>query len=147
MASRLRPVPRLFQQVSARRRTTAQPSSRFHRPIRIAMAPISTPPPGKYEWLVVVPDKPGTAQKRLEVRPKHFEGLKPLLESGLLKTGGAVLNDKPETEDPSEFDWYGSTLVLVAESKEEVKEILAKDIYSISGVWDVDNAKIAFRNP
>jgi hypothetical protein len=32
------------------------------------MASISTPPAGKYEWLVVVPDKPGQHEKRLEVR-------------------------------------------------------------------------------
>ncbi|KAI1081212.1 hypothetical protein F5B20DRAFT_537312 [Whalleya microplaca] len=149
MASRFRPIPRLFHQASARSQTTFRLA---HRPIRIAMAPISTPPPGKHEWLVVVPDKPGTVQKRLEVRPKHFEGLKPLVESGLLKTGGAALSDKPESDDPTTFDWYGSTFVLVAESKEEVKSIIAKDIYSTSGVWDVDNAqiwavKIAFRNP
>lgn len=30
---------------------------------------ITTPPAGKYEFLVVVPDKPGAQQKRLEVRP------------------------------------------------------------------------------
>ncbi|KAI5927013.1 hypothetical protein F4810DRAFT_706971 [Camillea tinctor] len=116
------------------------------------MAPVETPPPGKYEWLVVVPDKPGTQQKRLEVRPKHFEGLKAHIESGIIKTGGAILNDKPESEDPSKFDWYGSTLVVVASSKEEVRQLLANDIYGTSGVWDVENAqiwaaKIAFRNP
>jgi hypothetical protein len=36
------------------------------------MASISTSPPstpaGKYEWLVVVPDKAGMQEKRLEVR-------------------------------------------------------------------------------
>jgi len=30
---------------------------------------IPTPAPGKFEWLVVVPDKPGMKAKRLEVRP------------------------------------------------------------------------------
>lgn len=30
--------------------------------------PISVPPPGKFEFLVVVPDKPGAQAKRLEVR-------------------------------------------------------------------------------
>ncbi|KAI1494968.1 hypothetical protein F5X96DRAFT_665171 [Biscogniauxia mediterranea] len=118
------------------------------------MAPTEAPPPGKHEWLVVVPDKPGTQQKRLEINSppeyeyrKHFEGLTSLVESGTIKTGGAILNDKPESDDPSKFDWYGSTLVVVASSKEEVKQLLANDIYGTSGVWDVENAKIAFRNP
>ncbi|KAF3057965.1 putative dimeric alpha-beta barrel protein [Daldinia childiae] len=102
------------------------------------MASITAPPPGKHEWLVVVPDKPGTREKRLEVRAQHFEGLKPYVESKQFKTGGAVLNDKPESDDPATFDWYGSTLVVVAESKEEVKAILEKDIYTRTGVWDTE---------
>lgn len=31
---------------------------------------------------------------------------------------------------------------MVAESREECKEILSKDIYTTSGVWDIDNAQI-----
>ncbi|KAI1466038.1 uncharacterized protein F4812DRAFT_461015 [Daldinia caldariorum] len=106
------------------------------------MASVTTPPPGKFNWLVVVPDKPGTREKRLEVRAQHFEGIKKYVESGQLKTGGAVLNDKPESDDPAKFDWYGSTLILVAESKEEVKAILEQDVYTRSGVWDTDKALI-----
>lgn len=30
---------------------------------------VPTPAPGNFEWLVVVPDKPGMKAKRLEVRP------------------------------------------------------------------------------
>lgn len=30
---------------------------------------ITAPPPGKFEFLIVVPDKPGMQEKRLEVRP------------------------------------------------------------------------------
>ena len=51
---------------------------------------------------------------------------------------GAVLNDKPESDDPATFDWYGSSMVIVAESKEEVKAIIEKDIYTVSGVWDTE---------
>jgi hypothetical protein len=39
-----------------------------------------------------------------------------------------------------------------AATREEVKEILSKDVYVSSGVWDVENAQIwpflcAFRHP
>lgn len=44
----------------------------------------------KYEWLVVIPDKPGMLAKRLEVRPQHFEGLTAAKESGLFKMGGML---------------------------------------------------------
>jgi uncharacterized protein YciI len=116
------------------------------------MASIQAPPPGKYEWLVVVPDKPGAQDKRLEVRSRHLEGTVPFVESGQYKTGGAILNEKPESDDATKFSFYGSTLVMVAESKDEVLSILSKDIYTTSGVWDLEKAqvwpvKIAFRNP
>ncbi|KAI2473241.1 hypothetical protein F4781DRAFT_226547 [Annulohypoxylon bovei var. microspora] len=150
MASCFKVVRRIFQPVSAR----VQPSTiRFTRtPFKTQMATITTPPPGKFEWLVVVPDKPGTQQKRIEVRDQHFAGLKPYVESQQFKTGGAVLKDKPSSDDPSTWDWYGSTIVVVAESKEEVKAMLEKDIYTKSGVWDTENAlilaaKFAFRYP
>ncbi|EMR67833.1 hypothetical protein MGN70_007625 [Eutypa lata] len=115
--------------------------------------PTVAPPSGKYEWLVIVPDKPGQQQKRLEVRPQHFAGLKNYIESGQFKSGGALLNSKPEDEnDPTKFDFYGSTITIVAASREEVISILSNDIYTTSGVWDVEKAqiwpaKIAFRDP
>ncbi|KAI8946582.1 hypothetical protein F4801DRAFT_583244 [Xylaria longipes] len=116
------------------------------------MASISTPPAGKFEWLVVVPDKAGMEEKRKEIRAQHLEGVKPLAASGFIKTGGALLNEKPEGDDASKFSFYGSSLVCVASSKEEIFEVLRKDIYATTGVWDLDNvqiwpAKFAFRNP
>jgi hypothetical protein len=64
----------------------------------------------KFEWLVIVPDQPGKLEKRLEVRPwvphlplsiyihfiiwltpisrKHFDALKPAIDSGFWKMGG-----------------------------------------------------------
>ncbi|KAI0973849.1 hypothetical protein F4678DRAFT_458631 [Xylaria arbuscula] len=116
------------------------------------MASISTPPAGKLEWLVVIPDKAGAHEKRLEVRAKHLGGIKPLAESGFIKTGGAILNDKPESDDATKFSFYGSTLVVVASSKEEILDVLHKDIYATTGVWDLENvqiwpAKFAFRYP
>lgn len=44
----------------------------------------------KFEWLVVIPDKPGMMAKRLEVRPQHFEGLAKAKESGMFKMGGEL---------------------------------------------------------
>lgn len=113
---------------------------------------ITTPPAGKYEFLVIVPDKPGMQAKRLEVRPKHFEGLKPFVDLGAYKMGGAILNEVPEGDDATKFSFAGSTLVCVAESKEAVQDILRKDIYTESGVWDTEKAqiwpvKLAFRYP
>ncbi|KAI2640252.1 hypothetical protein GGS21DRAFT_488016 [Xylaria nigripes] len=101
-----------------------------------------TAPAGKIEWLVVVPDKPGTHSKRLEVRDQHLANVKQAAESGFVKLGGLLLNEKPESGDASTFSFYGSTIMAVASSKEEVLERLSQDIYVTSGVWDLDKAQI-----
>ncbi|KAK5628802.1 hypothetical protein RRF57_004517 [Xylaria bambusicola] len=134
---------------SATKLGVSLPRSRY---FAYPMAPLSTLPEGKWEWLVVVPDKAGVHEKRLSVRAQHLAGTKPLEASGFIKAGGAIFNEKPESQDATKFSFYGSTLVCVASSKEEILEILNKDIYATSGVWDMDNiqiwpAKFAFRNP
>ncbi|SPN97523.1 uncharacterized protein DNG_01034 [Cephalotrichum gorgonifer] len=113
---------------------------------------MATTAPKPINWIVVVPDKTGTQEKRLEIRAQHLEGVKKHEASGLVKMGGAVLNDVPEGADPSKWSFYGSTLNVVAATKDEVLELLRNDIYTTSGVWDVENAQIwpailAFRHP
>ncbi|KAJ9156644.1 hypothetical protein NKR23_g936 [Pleurostoma richardsiae] len=108
--------------------------------------------PRTYEWLVVVPDKPGTREARLKVRPDHFANMTKYVESGAWKMGGAVLEDMPEDDSVDSMKFAGSTLVVVAKSREEVLEMLNGDVYVKNGVWDMDKvmiwpAKIAFRNP
>ncbi|KAK7721885.1 hypothetical protein SLS63_009410 [Diaporthe eres] len=108
--------------------------------------------PRTYEWLVVVPDKPGALARRLEVRPQHFEGLTKLKESGAFKMGGAVLEEMPPDDEVSSMKFSGSTLMVVAESKQAVIDLIKDDIYVKSGVWDLEKvmiwpAKIAFRFP
>ncbi|KAK3327118.1 hypothetical protein B0T19DRAFT_420827 [Cercophora scortea] len=99
----------------------------------------SAAPVRKYEWLVVIPDFPGALAKRIEARPLHFAGLKPAMESGLYKMGGAVLDEVPADDEPTSLKMSGSTVIIVAESKEEILKVLRDDIYAKSGVWDVDN--------
>lgn len=106
----------------------------------------------KFEWLVVVPDFPGVLAKRMEVRPQHFAELKANVDSGKYQMGGAVLEEVPVDDQPSSMKMNGSTIVVVAESKEEILSILRDDVYAKSGVWDVEKAqmwpfKCAFRIP
>ncbi|KAF4626786.1 hypothetical protein G7Y89_g11370 [Cudoniella acicularis] len=83
---------------------------------------------GKFEWLVVVPDHEGVLTKRMEVRPKHFEGLKPNVDNGFWKMGGALLSEVPQENEGLKIQ--GSAMIALASSKEEVLEILKKDIYN-----------------
>ncbi|KAL1960270.1 hypothetical protein VTO42DRAFT_8813 [Malbranchea cinnamomea] len=92
------------------------------------------------EYFVVVPDKPGMLAKRLEVRDIHLANLGPVLESGFLKVGGAIFEEHPkEGETPK---MKGSMLVVAAESEQEIRDTLSKDIYATSGVWDIENMQI-----
>lgn len=53
---------------------------------------------------------------------------------------GAMLNAHPaDGESPS---FKGSMMLAVGESEAEVRELLNRDIYVTSGVWDMDNAQI-----
>lgn len=104
---------------------------------------------------------------------QHFEGLTKLKESGAFKMGGntafplplragskpgadghlgAVLEEMPPDDEVSSMKFSGSTLMIVAESKQAVIDLIKDDIYVTSGVWDLEKAqiwpaKIAFRFP
>ncbi|PSS27133.1 hypothetical protein M430DRAFT_94211, partial [Amorphotheca resinae ATCC 22711] len=93
----------------------------------------------KFEWLVIMPDVPGTIDKRIEVRPQHFEGLKPAIDSGFWRMGGALLEEPPKENSPLKFQ--GSAMIALAASKEEVLEKLKADIYAQSGVWDFSKVR------
>jgi len=113
---------------------------------------MSTSTPRTYEWLVIIPDKPGALAKRLEVRPAHFAGLKTNIDNGRFQMGGAILDEVPADDEPTSLKMSGSTIVLNASSKEEIIGFLREDPYAKEGVWDVDNAqmwplKCAFRIP
>ncbi|POR32414.1 Uncharacterized protein TPAR_07386 [Tolypocladium paradoxum] len=95
-----------------------------------------------YEFLVIVPDKPGMHAKRLEVRPLHLKNMGPNVESGAWKMGGALLNSVPKDDDANNFDFMGSTFVCVAESKEAILKQLREDVYTTSGVWDAEKVTL-----
>ncbi|TPX06907.1 uncharacterized protein E0L32_002403 [Thyridium curvatum] len=95
-----------------------------------------------FEWLVVVPDVPGALQKRLDVRPQHFAGITEHVKSGKIVMGGAILDDVPVDDQPTSLKFAGSTLQIVASSRDEVVEFIRGDVYAKSGVWDVEKAQI-----
>lgn len=50
------------------------------------------------------------------------------------------MSKHPETgESP---DMTGSVMLIMAESEEEVRRFAAEDVYTRSGVWDMDAIKI-----
>jgi len=95
---------------------------------------------GKFEFVVIIPDHGGMLDKRMEVRPDHFKGLKTNVDNGFWKMGGAILKDVPK--EGGKLLIEGSAMVAYASSKEEVLEQLKKDVYAESGVWDFSKVQI-----
>lgn len=60
----------------------------------------------------------------------------------MINSIGALLSSVPKDDDPASLDFVGSTIVVVAESVEQVREQLSKDIYATSGVWDMEKVSI-----
>ena len=73
-------------------------------------------------------DKPDSADKRMENRPAHLAYLNGL--GSRVKIGGALL--------AAEDHWrpVGSMIVFEAESEDDVLALLAKDPYSLAGLFE-----------
>ncbi|KAE8167209.1 hypothetical protein BDV40DRAFT_284960 [Aspergillus tamarii] len=94
----------------------------------------------KKEFLCIMPDKPNVLGLRKQVKGAHYEGITPLIATGKLVDGGAILETHPI--ENGEVQIKGSMVVYTAENEEEVRGIIEKDIYATSGVWDLDKMQI-----
>ncbi|MCJ1448423.1 MAG: hypothetical protein MMC23_008938 [Stictis urceolatum] len=71
---------------------------------------------------------------------QHLENVKPVVSAGKVIAGGATLAEPlKEGEKPK---MTGSVMIALADSEAEVREILQKDIYVESGVWNWDAVTI-----
>ncbi|KAF7585921.1 hypothetical protein BBP40_009867 [Aspergillus hancockii] len=92
------------------------------------------------EFVCIIPDKPDSLQKRLEVRNQHLENVKPLVNNGTIVVGGGMLDSHPAPGETPPFK--GSAMIVVAEEEAQVRELIRNDIYATSGVWDVEGMQI-----
>ena len=76
-------------------------------------------------------------------RRTHFKDLSARARSGTnqIRMGGALIHSVPKSDDPTTWDFAGSTIVMKASSREEVLEELKKDVYATSGVWDMEKVR------
>ena len=94
----------------------------------------------KYEWLVIVPDKPGALENRLAARSAHLSNLKPRIESGQVVFGGAMLGKQPQGDEGPAME--GSVMLFKADAEEDVWDALRSDEYTKQGAWDVEKARV-----
>ncbi len=66
--------------------------------------------------------------RRMAVRPTHFEGIKKLKEGGNYILGGAILDDNGKM--------IGSTMILQFETEEEFKNWYNNEPYITGNIWE-----------
>jgi len=81
------------------------------------------------QFLVIAHDgtDEGALARRLAVREEHLATARANRESGVIKIGGALLNDAG--------NMVGSAMVMEADSEEKLREILQSDPYTRGNAW------------
>ncbi len=77
------------------------------------------------QFLVKAYDGEGMLEKRMEVRPRHLEGMKKL--GAQIICAGGLLDDEGKMK--------GSVLVMEFENRAALDEYLANEPYVTEGVW------------
>ncbi|KAJ5585662.1 hypothetical protein N7450_005449 [Penicillium hetheringtonii] len=94
----------------------------------------------KGNFLVIIPDKKDMLEMRMQVRSQHKEGIKPLLEAGILSLGGPTLVSHRFEGEEQKIN--GSVIMFNEQSEDEVLKIVERDVYAKSGVWDLEKMQI-----
>ncbi len=81
-------------------------------------------------YLVLAHDAtdPDAPARRAAVRERHLEAVRPLVEAGTLRVGGAFLDD--------EGTMRGSMMLIEAEDEAALRRLLDDDVYRREGVWE-----------
>ena len=77
------------------------------------------------QFLIKAYDGEGMLEKRMEVRPRHLEGMKALGKQ--IICAGGLLDDEGKMK--------GSALVMEFESRAALDEYLKNEPYVVEGVW------------
>ena len=78
------------------------------------------------QFIVKAYDGEGMLEKRMEVRPRHLEGMGKM--SDHIICAGGLLDDEGKMK--------GSALVLEFDSREELDDYIANEPYVIEKVWE-----------
>ena len=77
------------------------------------------------QFLIKAYDGPGMREKRMEVRPRHLEGMKALGKQIIV--AGGLLDEEDKMK--------GSALVMEFESRAALDEYLKNEPYVVENVW------------
>lgn len=86
-------------------------------------------------FVITCTDREGTLEKRLAVRPQHLARLEKLDAEGRVIVAGAM----PKDRENLQAGFYGSTLILDFDSREELDVWLADEPFLKEGIYaDID---------
>ena len=90
------------------------------------------------QYIIKAYDGEGMLDKRMEIRPRHLEGIERIKEHVIC--AGGLLDDEGKMK--------GSVLIMEYESREQLDEYLAKEPYVQEHVWqkiEVERMNVVIR--
>lgn len=91
------------------------------------------------QFILKAYDGEGVLEKRMEVRPRHLEGMKKLNE--YIICAGGLLDDDGKMK--------GSVLIMDFESRKELDDYIANEPYVLEKVWEkieIENINVVIAN-
>ena len=82
-------------------------------------------------FVITCTDTPGTVEKRLATRPQHLARLQQLAAEGRVIVAGAMPMDRANPQ----AGFYGSTMILDFDSREELDAWLADEPFLKEGIY------------
>lgn len=90
------------------------------------------------QFVITAYDGEGRLEKRMEVRPRHLEGMERIRDH--VVCAGGLLDDEGKMK--------GSLLVMEFQNREELNEYLAQEPYLVEHVWEkieVERMNVVYR--
>ena len=90
------------------------------------------------QYIIKAYDGEGMLDKRMEIRPRHLEGIERITEPVIC--AGGLLDDEGKMK--------GSVLIMEYESREQLEEYLANEPYVQENVWqkiEVERMNVVIR--
>jgi len=97
------------------------------------------------KFFVYAPDSKHveTHVKRYAVRPQHLEEIQPHIDSGVIAVAGMVVTPEQIAQaGAGQKKAEASLLIIKAETIDEARGLIERDIYYTSGVWDKEKVVI-----
>ncbi|KAG5646824.1 hypothetical protein DXG03_002201 [Asterophora parasitica] len=90
------------------------------------------------EFFVYAPDKKDveTHAKRYTVRQQHLKEIQPHIDSGIVQVGGMVVASEQTGGQAGQKKAEGSLLIIKAETLEKARDLIERDVYYTSGVYN-----------